>query len=330
MKILTPFLVVVVLAAIAFFGVEVLQLQLLFGVVIPYLCLALFVIGFIYRIVRWGRSAVPFRIPTTAGQEKSLPWIKANKLDNPSSKAGVFVRMLLEVLVFRSLFRNIKVEKHQDRLVFASAKWLWLGALAFHWSFLIILIRHLGLFMDPIAPFVQILQSGDSFLQIGLPALFITDVVVLTALSYLFLRRVVIPRIRYISLPADYLALLLLIAIVLSGILMRYGFKVDMLAVKEFALGLATFTPQVTEGIGAIFYVHLFLVSVLFAYFPLSKLMHAGGIFFSPTRNMANNNRAVRHVNPWNYPVKVHTYEEYEDDFREKMKKAGIPVDRSE
>ena len=111
---------------------------------------------------------------------------------------------------------------------------------------------------------------------------------------------------------------------------MRYGFKVDMVAVKQLALGLASFQPQVVDGIGSIFYVHLFLVSFLFAYFPLSKLMHAGGIFFSPTRNMANNNRAIRHINPWNYPVKVHSYEEYEDDFREKMKKAGIPVDRSE
>jgi hypothetical protein len=58
--------------------------------------------------------------------------------------------------------------------------------------------------------------------------------------------------------------------------------------------------------------------------------MHMGGIFLSPTRNMANYTRAVRHVNPWNYPVNVHTYEEYEDDFREKMIEAGLPVDKKE
>jgi hypothetical protein len=52
------------------------------------------------------------------------------------------------------------------------------------------------------------------------------------------------------------------------------------------------------------------------------------GVFLSPTRNLANNNRAVMHVNPWNYPVKVHTYAEYEDDFREKMKAAGLPVEK--
>ena len=33
-------------------------------------------------------------------------------------------------------------------------------------------------------------------------------------------------------------------------------------------------------------------------------------------------------MNPWNYPVKVHTYEEYEDEFREKMIGVGLPVDK--
>ena len=82
------------------------------------------------------------------------------------------------------------------------------------------------------------------------------------------------------------------------------------------------------ETISPLFYGHLFLVCVLLAYFPFSKLMHMAGVFLSPTRNLANNNRAVRHVNPWDYPVKVHTYEEYEDEFRDKMKAAGIPVEK--
>jgi hypothetical protein len=54
--------------------------------------------------------------------------------------------------------------------------------------------------------------------------------------------------------------------------------------------------------------------------------MHLGGIFFSPTRNLPADTRATRHINPWNYPVHVHTYEEYEDEFREKMVEAGLPV----
>ena len=91
-------------------------------------------------------------------------------------------------------------------------------------------------------------------------------------------------------------------------------------------MGLVTFHPTIPTGIGGVFFGHFFLVCILLAYFPYSKLMHLGGIFLSPTRNLPADTRRTRHVNPWNYPVKVHTYEEYENDFREKMVEAGLPV----
>ena len=109
---------------------------------------------------------------------------------------------------------------------------------------------------------------------------------------------------------------------------MRYFTKVDIVSIKELTMGLVTFHPTIPDGIGGLFYVHLFFVSILLAYFPYSKLMHLGGIFLSPTRNLSTNTRARRHVNPWNYPVPVHTYQEYEDEFREKMIDAGLPVDK--
>ena len=97
------FSVVIALALIAFAGAKA-DMHVLFGVVIPYAAVATFLGGFIYKILYWGSSPVPFRIPTTCGQEKSLPWIKQNKLENPSSTLGVIGRMALEVLLFRSLF----------------------------------------------------------------------------------------------------------------------------------------------------------------------------------------------------------------------------------
>jgi nitrate reductase gamma subunit len=175
---------------------------------------------------------------------------------------------------------------------------------------------------------IQLIDKLDNLFEIGVPALYLTDAFILVAITHLFLRRVLIPRIRYISLPADYFPLFLLLSIIGSGMLMRHIYKVDLIKVKELALSLVSFRPVLPEGIGALFYVHLFFVCLLIAYFPFSKLMHLGGVFLSPTRNLANNNRAKRHINPWNYPVKVHTYEEYEDEFREKMKTAEIPVDK--
>ncbi len=327
MKILAPLGIVVLLALCAWFGTSVLGLHVLFGIVVPYAAIVLFIVGFVIRVVRWGTSAVPFRIPTTCGQQESLPWIKQAKTDNPSNYGGVIGRMLLEVLFFRSLFRNNKVEKRGSELAVGSAKWLWLGALAFHWSMLIIVLRHFRLFLDPVPAWVQVLEGADSAFQIGIPILYITDLLIVAALTFLFLRRVVVPRIRYISLSVDYFPLFLLLGVALSGIAMRYIFRVDVTAVKELTMGLVTFAPVAGASIEPILYVHLFLVSTLLIYFPWSKLMHAGGVFMSPTRNMANDSRARRHVNPWNYDVKVHTYAEYEEEFGEKMKKVGLPLD---
>jgi nitrate reductase gamma subunit len=175
---------------------------------------------------------------------------------------------------------------------------------------------------------IHVIESLDSFLQIGIPLLYMTDVVILAAVTYLFIRRIAIPQVKYISLAADYFPLLLILCIAGTGVLMRYVTRVDIVSVKELAIGLITFNPVIPKGISVMFYIHLFLISVLFAYFPFSKLVHMAGVFLSPTRNMVNNSRMVRHINPWNYPVHVHTYEEYENDFREKMKMAEIPVDK--
>jgi len=328
MKTLFPFFAVIALVLLVFAGVNMAGMHFLFGVVIPYAALVVFLFGVLYRVVKWGSSPVPFHIPTTCGQQKSLPWIKQNKIENPSGSLGVIVRMALEVLIFRSLFRNLKTELKDGKVVYGLEKWLWMAGLAFHWSFLIILVRHLRFFAENVPPVIKLIESLDSFLQVGVPLFYITDAVILVAVTYLFLRRVYIPQIRYISLAADHFPLFLILGIAISGVLMRYFFKVHIVGVKQLAMGLVSFKPSIPEGIGVLFYIHLFLISVLFAYFPFSKLMHLGGVFLSPTRNLANNSREVRHINPWNYPVHVHTYEEYENDFRDKMKKAGLPVEK--
>ncbi|MFZ7104754.1 MAG: sulfate reduction electron transfer complex DsrMKJOP subunit DsrM [Peptococcaceae bacterium] len=329
MGLIFSLLVVAVLILAVFLGVEALGLTYLFGVIIPYLAIATFIVGFVFRVIKWAKAPVPFRIPTTSGQQKSLPWIKQNKIENPDTASGVVARMALEVLFFRSLFKNTKAQYADgNRLVYQWEKWLWLAGLAFHWSFLIVVIRHLRFFLDPVPGFVTLIEKLDGFFLVDLQSVYITGVLLLAAVTFLFLRRVFIPQIRYISLAADYFPLFTIMGIALSGILMRYFARVDVVAIKELAVGLFTFSPVIPEGISIWFYIHLFLVSSLLIYFPFSKLMHMGAIFLSPTRNMANNNRAVRHINPWNYPVEVHTYAEYEDEYRDKMRAAGLPLER--
>ena len=328
---------VIVLFLIAYVGTQQgAGLQLVFGIIVPYLAVILFVVGFARRVMGWARSAVPFRITTTCGQQSSMPWIQQAKIDNPSSTFGVIVRMFLEIVLFRSLFRNTRMKLNGDgKLSYQMELFLWIGALAFHYAFLTVVVRHLRFFTEPVPFFVTLLEQVDGFMrmevlydaiQAGLPGVYMSGLVLFAAALFLFVRRVVIPYVRYISLAADFFPLFLIMGIALSGIFMRYVAKVDIVAIKELTMGLVTFRPGIPEGVSAVFYAHMFLVSVLLAYFPFSKLMHLGGVFLSPTRNMTGNTRQVRHVNPWNHPVKVHTYEEYEDDFREKMVEAGLPV----
>lgn len=335
MSIVAPLIAVLALIAATWLAVGVVRLDVLFGVVIPYAAIATFLIGIVWRVLSWARIPVPFNITTTCGQQTSLPWIQSNPIENPHTKIGVIGRMALEVLLFRSLFRNVRHEfvsrqNDEPRIAYKTSLWLWLAALAFHYSFLVVFLRHYRFFSDPVPAPLRLMETFDGFFQVGSPTIFVSGFVLLGALTFLLLRRLVLPQIRYISLATDYFPLFLLISIALTGGLMRYtSLRVDITEVKNLCMGLMRFRPDVTTGeIGPLFYVHLTLVSALFAYLPFSKLSHMIGIFLSPTRNMCGATRMRRHVNPWDYRVKVHPYEEYEDEFRDKMKKAGIPVDK--
>lgn len=333
MKLLLALAAVGVLFLLGLLGAAGAAGAAIFGIVLPYLAAAVLLGGLAWRVFRWWRVPVPFHIPTTCGQQESLAWIRPAKLDNPSTTMGVAGRMTLEVLCFRSLLRNTRTRLNKGRgaagrLVHGTSLGLWLGALAFHWSLLMVLARHLRLFTSPVPSAVAMLEKTDGFLDVGMPVYYVSSVVFLAAVTFLLVRRLVDPQLRYISLAEDYFLVVLLLAIGLSGFCLRHDAKTDLVAVKSLTMGLVSFRPAVSGAIGPLFFGHLFLVCVLAAYIPFSKVVHLAGVFLSPTRNLANNSRRVRHVNPWRHAVKVHTYEEYENDLRDKMKGAGIPVER--
>ena len=330
MNVFYSLLAVMALAAAAFAGGHSESGRMVLTEVVPYGAFAVLLGGFAWRVMRWAASPVPFHIPTTCGQQKSLPWIRPAHLDNPSTRCGVVARMAAEVLLFRSLFRNQRARLADGRLVFGDTGLLWLGALAFHWSLAIILIRHLRLFIEPVPAFVNTIEKLDGFFQFGAPEMYLTDVIFAAALLYLLVRRLRDPMLRYLSLFSDYFALFLLLGIATTGMTMRYVARVDIYGVKHLAMSLVTFRPDALNGLGGLFLCHLLLVSVLAAYLPFSKLMHMGGVFLSPTRNLANSSRSRRHINPWNYPVKTHTYAEWEEEFHDKLVAAGIPLDKED
>lgn len=312
---------VLLAAAVAWFKLS------LVAVIVPYAAFALFLIGFSYRVLRWAWVPVPFRITTTCGQQKSLPWIKSATFDNPSTTWGVLGRMTLEVLLFRSLFRNSRARLAAGKLSFREDQWLWLGALAFHWSLLVLLLRHLRFFLQPVPRVVGAIERLDGVLQLGLPHVYISDVMLTCALAYLITRRLHDPVLRFVSLFSDHFVLFLLAGIAASGLWMRFVKRADLVTVKQFALSLAALHPRVPAPASPVFLIHLLLVSTLAGYFPASKLTHMAGAFLSPTRNLPNNNRAKRHVNPWNATVTTRSYHEWEQEFRDKLKIAEIPIE---
>ena len=232
------FLVVLALIVIPWLGVGM-GMGALFGIVLPYIAIIIFMVGFACKVIGWAKRPVPFCIPTTGGQQKSLPWIKNNPWDNPYNASGVVMRMVFEVLTFRSLFRNtaVKLDQNGPKVAYSSEKWLWLFALLFHYSFLIILLRHLRFFTDPVPMFVEKTEFLDTIMQVGLPVLYQTDALILLGLLFLLGRRVLDRKVHYISLMQDYFPLLLLLGIATTGVWMRYVVKVDVIAVKELAMG---------------------------------------------------------------------------------------------
>jgi nitrate reductase gamma subunit len=182
MNAIVSLVLVGILAVVAAAGAG-LGLETVFGVVLPYAAIVVFLVGVVWRVLLWAKAPVPFRIPTTAGQARSLDFIPAQKLESPPDGKWTFGRMVLEILFFRSLFRNTKAEMREGpKIVYGGSKWLWLFALAFHWALLVIVIRHLRFFADPVPAFASLIEGADGFFRFTLPAFYLTDILLLAAL----------------------------------------------------------------------------------------------------------------------------------------------------
>ncbi len=224
-----------------------------------YAATLIMVAGLAVKIWQYARTPAPLKIPTTPA---------------PTTAAGVGARMFREVVFFESLFKG--------------SKWSWLFGWLFHFGLLVVLVRHLRYFTEPLWWISALVQDIGVYMGFAM----------LLGLAGLLVRRSVVDRLRYISAPSDYLMLGLLIAIGGSGLLMKYVTRTDIVAVKAFFLGLMRFDwqPLPTD---AMLLIHLTLVAALMIIFPFSKLLHAPGLFFSPTRNQADDPREHRHVAPW-------------------------------
>jgi len=231
----------------------------LFFAILFYLATLILVAGLAYKIYDFARTPAPLSIPTTPA---------------PTTTPGVAFRMAREVVLFESLFKG--------------NLWIWLFGWMFHLGLFLVLVRHLRYFIEPVPTWLVLVQPFGKYAAFLMVA----------GLAGLWARRFLVERIRYISTPSDHLMLALLLLIGLTGLFMTFLMHTDIVGVKAFFLGLMFFDIQsLPAHIGL--YLHLFFVALLMIIFPFSKLLHAPGLFFSPTRNQADNPREKRRLAPW-------------------------------
>ncbi len=224
-----------------------------------YAATAMLVFGLAYKIYDYARTPAPLKIPTTPA---------------PTTRSGVVFRMFREVALFESLFK--------------ATKWTWLFGWMFHVALALVLFRHLRYFLEPVPTVVTLSQPFGMYASFAMVA----------GLGGLWARRFLVDRVRYISTLSDHLLLVLLIAIGLTGMGMTFVSHTDIVGLKAFMLGLMYFDWQPLPE-DPLLMAHLFLVAALMAIFPMSKLLHAPGVFFSPTRNQVDNSREQRYVSAW-------------------------------
>jgi nitrate reductase gamma subunit len=224
-----------------------------------YAATAILVVGVALKIRSYAHTPAPLLIPTTPA---------------PTTTGGVALRLTREVVFFESLFKG--------------NKWTWLFGWMFHLALLLVILRHFRYFQQPVWDLIVFIQPYGTYAGFAMVA----------GLAGLWARRFLVDRVRYISTPSDHLHLALLVAIGLSGLTMRFVAPTDIVAVKAFMLGLMRLDIQPLPA-DPLLLLHLTLVALLMIVFPISKLLHAPGLFFSPTRNQADTPREARHLAPW-------------------------------
>ena len=219
--------------------------------VLLYVAFTVLVGGVVYKIGIYAMTPAPLRIPT---------------MPAPRTRSGVAMRLGREVALFASLFRG--------------DKWAWIWSYLFHVSLLLVLIQHLRYVLVPVPQWLVFESPFGSYAAF----------VLLISLAGLLGRRLMIARVRFVTAPSDYLMLVLLLLIAATGALMRFVDRANIVGFKAFIQGVMALHLEPLP-LSPLILVHVASVAGLMVIFPFSKLLHAPGVFFSPTRNQVDSSR---------------------------------------
>ena len=219
------------------------------GGILPYLAATVFLTGVVSRLRAWRRVPHPGLMTVY-----------------PTKGSGI-AELAKEALFFPSLFRG-------DRT-------LWLLSWSFHVTLALALIGHLRVV-------TALLDRGLASVGVGSAGVAAMSaiaggaagIVLLVTVMTLLARRLLLARVREISTPPDFLALLLLVAVITTGNVMRFGgMRFDLAETRVWAASLLTCSPVVPAH--PAFLLHAFFAELMIFYIAFSKLMHFGGVFFT-------------------------------------------------
>ena len=223
--------------------------ELLVGAVLPYVATTTLIVGVAYRLSNWSKAPQP------------------GKLTLYPTKGWDTSAAVKEALFFPNLYKG-------DRF-------LWVLAWSFHAALAFAFVGHLRVVTGVIDS--ALLALGLNVANIGTLSAVAggaAGIVLIVAASALFLRRLVLQRAREISSGPDFLALLLLVAVIVSGDAMRFGSTpIELAETRAWALSLIRLSPVVPANSAVL--LHAFCAELLILYLPLSKLMHFGGLFYT-------------------------------------------------
>lgn len=225
-----------------------------------YLAAGVFVIGGIFMLLRW-----IFKRKGPSNTYLGYPYLSTY----PGQVSGG--RALKNILGRIFLFTSAKDDP-----------FIRYTSLAFHWSLWIVIAAHADIIAFKFFIAAGIPESTLAALGAYLGTT-LAFVMVITGLI-LVGRRIVDPYLRRISNASDYFAVLLIVAIGISGILMRFMLSSDFAynQVNPFLLSIVSFAP-INVPSAAIYVIHFLFTVTLFLYFPLSKLFHPFSFFTNPT-----------------------------------------------
>jgi len=215
---------------------------------LPYLTTSIFVVGLLWRVRRWWRAPAP-----------AAPLFPA-----PAGSAAVWGRIGAEICLLRGRHATQPTEG--------------LGAWIFHACLAGIFVGHIRTVTDfPRLWAALSLPPADVDRLSGLVGGAMGDIALAAGL-YLLARRLVLPRLRQITRFEDIFVLALLLGVLASGQVLRFGPPVDLGPVRDYLAALASLSPRPMPDIPG-FAAHFLLVQVLAVYAPFGKLLHIAGVF---------------------------------------------------